>query len=290
MGIRTKFNLTLLAAFLVGLLLAGLIARHILRADAADEVQQQAALMIAEATAARDYTANEVGPLLAEQTKQRFLPQTIPFWAAQTSFRSVHKQFPDYAYKEAALNPTNPADRATDWQADIIDAFKQNPDLHELASVRHTPEGSMLNLSRPVRVDDQGCLPCHSVPSAAPPSMIDLYGANNGFGWKMGDVIGAQIVSVPMQVALDRADRTLATFMGSLAGVFALMLVMMNLLLHYSVIRPLRRIATVAGDISLGNMDAPELVPHGRDEVAQLTEAFNRMRRSLANAMRMLSD
>jgi len=148
----------------------------------------------------------------------------------------------------------------------------------------------MLNLSRPVRVDDQGCLPCHSVPSAAPASMIDLYGSNNGFGWKMGDVIGAQIVSVPMQVALDRADRTLVTFMASLAGVFALMLVMMNLLLHYSVIRPLRRIATVAGDISLGNMDAPELVAHGRDEVAQLTEAFNRMRRSLANAMRMLAD
>jgi protein-histidine pros-kinase len=202
----------------------------------------------------------------------------------------VHKQFPEYAYKEAVLNPTNPADRATDWQADIIDAFKQNPDLHELASVRHTPSGSMLNLSRPVRVDDQGCLVCHSVPSAAPPSMIDLYGSNNGFGWKLGTVVGAQIVSVPMQFALDRADHTLLTFMGSLAGVFALMLVMMNILLHYSVIRPLRRIATVAGDISLGNMDAPELVPRGRDEVAQLTEAFNRMRRSLANAMRMLSD
>jgi protein-histidine pros-kinase len=290
LGIRTKFNLTLLAAFLVGLALAGVIARQILRDNAAEEVRQQASLMIAEATAVRDYTANEVGPLLAEQTRQRFLPQTIPFWAAQTSFRSVHKQFPEYAYKEAALNPTNPADRATDWQADIIDAFKQNADLHELASVRRTPQGTMLNLSRPVRVDDAGCLPCHSVPSAAPPSMIDLYGSANGFGWKMGDVVGAQIVSVPMQLALDRADRTLVTFMASLAGVFALMLVMMNLLLHYSVLRPLKRIATVADDISLGNMDAPELVPNGRDEVALLMEAFNRMRRSLANAMRMLTD
>ncbi len=290
MGIKAKFNLAMLLAFVVGLALAGLIARSILRANARDEVRQEASLIIAEATAVRDYTANEVGPLLAEQSKQRFLPQTIPFWAAQTSFRAVHKQFPDYTYKEASLNPTNPADRATDWEADIIHVFKSDATLHEYASVRETPDGSTLNLSRPVRADDPACLVCHSVPSAAPPSMVDLYGPTNGFNWKLGDVIAAQIVSVPMSVAIDRADRTLLTFMLSLTGVFALMLVIMNLLLHSTIVRPLRRIASVAGDISLGNMDAPELVPSGRDEVAQLTEAFNRMRRSLANAMRMLAD
>ena len=288
MGIKAKFNLTMLAAFAIGLIAAGFLSQRILRENARDEVIQQAALMIAEATAARDYTADEVGPLLAEQTRARFLPQTIPFWAAQTSFRTVHKQFGDYSYKEAALNPTNPADRATDWQADIIDSFHRDPSLHELISIRATPNGRMLNLARPVRIDDQGCLTCHSVPSAAPPSMVDLYGSANGFGWKMGDTVGAQIVSVPMQVALDRADRTLVTFMVSLAAVFALMMVLMNLLLHYAIVRPLRNIAATATDISLGNMDAPEMVPAGRDEVAQLTEAFNRMRRSLANAMRML--
>ncbi len=288
MGIRTKFNLALLAALLVGLALSGFVARMILRNNAENEVREQASLMLAEASAMRDYTASEVGPLLGEQSRARFLPQTIPFWAAQTAFRNVHKQYSAYAYKEAALNPTNPADRATDWQADIIDSFKQNPDLHELASVRHAAEGAQLNLARPVRVDDQACLVCHSVPSAAPSSMIDLYGSSNGFGWKLGDVIGAQIISVPMQLALDRADRTLYTFMASLAGVFLLMLIIVNLLLDMVVIRRLRRIAITAGDISLGNMDAPELVASGRDEVAQLTEAFNRMRRSLANAMRML--
>jgi protein-histidine pros-kinase len=290
MSIKAKFNLAMLLALAVGLALAGAIAHGILRGNAREEVLQQASLMIAEASAARDYTANEVGPLLAQQATQRFLPQSIPFWAAQTGFHAVHKQFPDYAYKEAALNPTNPADRATDWEADIIEGFRRDAALHELTTVRITPVGTMLNLARPVRIDDQACLVCHATPAAAPPSMIDLYGAANGFGWKMGDVVGAQIISVPMRVALDRADRVFETFMLSLAGVFGLMLVLMNLLLHYAIVRPLRHIAAVAGDISLGNMDAPELKPSGRDEVAQLTEAFNRMRRSLANAMRMLAD
>jgi protein-histidine pros-kinase len=291
MGLRTKFNLAMLLAFAIGLLLASAVSYLVLRDNARREVLQEAALMISEATAERDYTAVEVGPLLDEQTKVRFLPQSIPFFAAQTTFRAVRKQFPDYSYKEAALNPTNPADRATDWEADIIDSFKQNPALTELTTVREdTPAGAVLVVSRPVRIDDKGCLDCHSVPSAAPTSMIDLYGSNNGFGWNMGDVVGAQIVTVPMHVAQERANRTFVAFILGLAFAFALMLALLNLLLHYSIVKPIRRIAAMATDVSLGNMAAPELEPRGKDEMAQLTEAFNRMRRSLANAMRMLSD
>jgi protein-histidine pros-kinase len=290
MGLKAKFNLAMALAFVVGLALAAVISHSLLQQDARQEVLQEAALMISQATAMRDYTADEVGPLLAAQTATRFLPQTIPFWAAQTAFRKVQKQFPEYSYKEAVLNPTNPADRATDWEGDIIDIFKQNAALPELVSTRETPQGAMLNVSRPVRIDDKGCLACHSVPSAAPATMIDLYGSNNGFGWKLGDVVGAQIVSVPLHVALDRANRSFAIFMAALAAVFGVMLVLLNVLLHTIIVRPIRRIALVATAVSLGQMDTPELVPRGRDEVAQLTESFNRMRRSLANAMRMLTD
>ena len=290
MGIKAKFNLAMLLAFAVGLGLAAVISYRLLQDNARREVLQEAALMISQATAVRDYTADEVGPLLAAQTGTRFLPQTIPFWAAQTVFRKVQKQFPDYSYKEAALNPTNLADRATDWEADIINIFKRDPNLKEFVGTRQTPDGPALNVSRPVRVDDPGCLTCHSVPSAAPPSMIDLYGTANGFGWKLHDVVGAQIVSVPMSVALARANESFTIFISALAAVFLLMLLLLNLLLHYVIVKPMRQIAAVATEVSLGRMDAPELAPRGNDEVAQLTESFNRMRRSLANAMRLLSD
>ena len=75
-----------------------------------------------------------------------------------------------------------------------------------------------------------------------------------------------------------------------LVVVFAVVLLLLNLLLHYVIIRPMRRISATATEVSLGNMDAPEIEPKGRDEVSELAQAFNRMRRSLANAMRMLSD
>src|SRR5579862_5921867 len=176
MGLKAKFNLMMLAAFLVGLALAASFAWRMVHDEARRDVLQEANIMMAEASAIRDYTNNEIAPLLADQIKTRFLPHTVPSWAAQTNLRSLAKQFPDYSYKEPALNPTNPADKATDWESDIIAEFNHNPSLAEFTSTRDTPTGPVLSFSRPIRITDRACLTCHSTPSAAPASMIDLYG------------------------------------------------------------------------------------------------------------------
>lgn len=288
MGLRTKFNLVMLAAFLIGFALAGALSWRLLQDSARHEVLLEAAIMAGQGSAISQYTDHEIGPLLADTMKVRFLPQTIPFWAAQTEFRSLQQQFPNYSFRYVATNPTNPADRPTDWQADIIDLFRHDASLAEFVSERATPNGRILSVSRPIRVSDAGCLTCHSTPAAAPASMVDLYGSANGFGWKAGDMVGAQIVSVPMRVPLDRAWNIFLVVMAGLAAVFAVMLLMLNLLLHYVIIRPVRHIAASASAVSLGDLDGPELPVRGRDEIASLAESFNRMRRSLANAMKML--
>jgi HAMP domain-containing protein len=261
---------------------------QIVHENARREVLQQAAVMMAQASAIRDYTAKEIEPLLANQIKVRFLPHTVPSWAAQTNLRALAAQFPDYTYKEAALNPTNPADRATDWESGIIAEFARNPSLRDFVSTRDSPAGPILSISRPIRITDKDCLTCHSTPSAAPPSMIDLYGSANGFGWKLGDVIAAQIVSVPMQVALDRANEAFKVYLVALVAVFAVTIVLLNLLLHFVIVKPIHRMSEIASAVSLGDMDAPEFAERGRDEIASLAGSFNRMRRSLANAMKLL--
>jgi protein-histidine pros-kinase len=260
----------------------------LLKDDARKAVLQEAVVMMGHATAIFHYTDTEIGPLLTDQLKVRFLPQTVPFWAAQTNFRAVQQQFPDYSFHATALNPTNPSDRPTDWQSDIIDMFRQQPNLTEFVSQRDTPNGPVLSYSRPFKVTDQGCLECHSTPAAAPASMVDLYGSSNGFGWKLGETVGAEIVSVPEQVPLERAHRALTTTMAELAGVFIVMMILLNVMLHFFIILPLRRISAVASEVSLGNLDAPEVALKGRDEIASLADSFNRMRRSLANALKLL--
>ena len=290
MGLKAKFNLVMLVAFLIGLGLAGGLSYRIAQDNARREVLQEAAIMMGQASAISHYTDREIAPLLAGQLKVRFLPQTIPFWAAQTNFRALQQHFPDYSFREPATNPTNPADRPTDWQADIIDVFRRNPKLTQFVSTRDTVTGPILSMSRPIAVTDQGCLACHSSPAAAPATLVDLYGPAHGFGWKMGDIVGAQIVSVPMRLPLERAQHLFETVMAGLAAVFLVMIVLMNLLLHFVIIRPVRRISEIAGKVSLGDMSAPEYSVRGRDEIASLSESFNRMRRSLANAMKMLEE
>jgi hypothetical protein len=70
----------------------------------------------------------------------------------------------------------------------------------------------------PIRISNEACLACHSVPDAAPKMLIDTYGTDNGFGWKLNEVIAAQVVSVPMSVAQTRAD---ALFHGVMLAVVA---------------------------------------------------------------------
>ena len=202
--------------------------------------------------------------------------------------RALSSKFPDYRYKEAALNPTNPADKATDWEAGMIDAFRRDPALTSFAITRDSPAGPVLSIARPVRITDRDCLTCHSTPQAAPAAMVDLYGAKNGFNWQLGAVEGAQIVSIPMRVALARGNQLLLIQVGGLAAIFAVTLLLLNLLLHFVIIRPVRHISALAVAVSTGQADAPEFVESGHDEISALAASFNRMRRSLASAMRLL--
>ena len=288
MTLKLKFNLAMLAAFAVGFALAAAFFHQLAVAQAREEVLREASIMMGAASAARTYTVQEIRPLLAEQSKLRFLPHTVPSWAAQTEMRNLQEQLPNYVYKEASLNPTNPADRATDWEADIIGEFTRNQVLSEFVSTRDSATGPTLSLSKPIRLKDPACLTCHSTPSAAPATMIDLYGTANGFGWKMDEVVGIQVVTVPLQVALDRAYRTLGLYLAGLGGVFLVVLILLNILLSTLIVRPVRRMSAIADEISTGNMNAPEIEPKGRDEIASLGTSFNRMRRSLENAMKLL--
>lgn len=290
MGLRMKFNLVLLLAFAVGLALAAYLSDQMLKQNAREEVLQNARIMIESALGARAYTAEHIKPLLTLQMKRQFLPETVSAYAATQQFKALRAKFPEYSYKEAVLNPTNLNDRASDWEADMIREFRNNQDRKELTVVRDTPTGLMLNLARPLGIYDEGCLSCHGKIEDAPKSMTDIYGTSNGFGWKLGEIVGAQVVSVPMSLPLERARQTFTTFMILLGGVFLLLLVLLNILLHFVVIRPVVKMAAIATDVSMGKPDVPDYVRSGKDEISSLSQSFNRMRLSLENAMKMLGE
>ncbi len=291
MKLLYKFSAIFALVFGVGLVAAALLSYNFLQENARAQVIEQAQLMMQSMHAARDYTSNQVKPLLETlQVHQRlFLAQTVPAFAATESFGYLRKTYPDYEYKEATLNPTNLRDRAVDWEADIINNFRNHPDLAHFSGERQAATGPSLFLAMPIRADAP-CLQCHSLPRVAPASMIRHYGSNNGFGWKLGDVVGAQIVSVPMSIPLNMARKGLQSLLVYLVVVFFFSLLVLNLVLYLTIARPVARLSGMADKISLGELEIPDLPIRGNDEISQLAGSFNRMRRSLVQAMKLLGE
>ena len=290
MKLHAKLNLILVITFALGLAPAGYVLRGQLRDNARNQVVANARIMMETAMAMRSYTVSQVKPLLADQLDEKFLPQTVPAYSATEIFNTLRETHPDYTYKEATLNPTNPRNRAVDWETDLVNEFRRDEQATELVGERDTPLGPALYLSHPIRVSNEACLTCHTTPAAAPPSMLAVYGENNGFGWKMNETIGAQIVQVPMTTPVAMADNAFRTLMLTLVGIFAVVLVLLNVLLQLLVVRPIRRLAEMADRVSHGELEADEIQLGGNDELSILAASFNRMRISLVKALGLLED
>jgi protein-histidine pros-kinase len=314
MRLLAKFSLIFVVVFGAGLGAAAYLFYGLLQRNAREQVLYNAQLMMETALAMRSYTIGQVKPAIEDTQEQQraaqsqdqadqifrdlcakrglvgkrvFRPQTVPAFAATELFAQLRKNYPDYFYKEAAPNPTNPRNRALDWEEDVIKAFKNRPDLKVFNGERDTPLGRSMFLARPLRAP-KACLECHSTPGNAPPEMLKVYGTANGFGWTEGDVIAAQIVSVPVSLPVQMANQAFRQLLVSLVLVGIVTLLVLDAVLYATVIRPVSLFAARADEISKGQLDVPELEVRGKDEISVLAGAFNRMHRSVTAAMKML--
>jgi HAMP domain-containing protein len=289
MKLLLKFNLVLVLVFGTGVAVAGYLAHNFLEQSARARVLEQARLMMGAAGGMRTYTTRQVGPLLKAHQRRinRFLPQTVPAYSATEVFTYLRSSYPDYMYKEASLNPTNPRNRAVDWETDVIQIFRNHPEKKEFSAERDTPAGRMLFLAKPIVVD-MPCLQCHSTPDKAPAAMIKVYGSDHGFGWNVGEPIAAQIVSVPMAVPLAIASDAFKTLMISLGGISLATLLLLDVAIVMIVVRPVTQLSKTADQISTGDLNVPEIPVRGSDEISDLGRSFNRMYLSLVKAIRML--
>lgn len=290
MKLLIKFNLIYLLVMALGVAVSGWISRSFLQDQAVQEVLNGARLTMEQALAVRTYTSTQITPLLAPHMGSEFLPQSVPSYSATEVLGKLKANYPEFGYKEATLNPTNPRDRAVGWEVDIVNAFRNDAELKEFTGQRDTPTGPSLYVARPLRITDGACLRCHSSVEAAPRSMVAKYGPANGFGWQMGEVIGAQVVSVPMALPLQRADTSFRLFVGSLIGVFAVLAVVLNVMIWWVVVRPVTRLSALADRVSQGELDAPDFDTGSHDEIGTLAASFARMRTSVVQAMKMLEN
>lgn len=257
--LKTRLNLALAACAVAAVLATGLVMRPVLQERALAEVQREAELHMEAASALRSYTAKHVRPLLSNDGAA-FHPESVPSFAATTAMRALHQRYPGVSYREVALNPTNPANRATGVHEEIVRALRDSP--VETVQRRTRESGTeTLYVAKALRVQDAACLACHSQASTAPASMRAVYGDRNGFGWRMGETVGAQVVAVPMEPPLQRARQTLWQYLAGAGAVVAAVFLGLNLMLRRVLLNP---IASSHGEL------------HRQAREDELTRAINR--------------
>lgn len=288
----TKLNLLLLLIFLGVVGTSGLTLSKILGDNAKEKVASQAFLLLETMSSVRDYTAAQINPELAPRLEKEdwFLPQTVPAYSAREVFEKLRKreQYSNFFYKEATLNPTNPRDKADAFETNIVKKFREQSALQEVTGFRSLPSGELFYVARPLVISEQSCLRCHSTPAQAPKSQIATYGRNNGFGWKLNEIIGARVISVPARDVLNEARRLQVLVIGSLSVFFLLAMIIINAFLKFAVTNPLKRMAQLSKQVSTGDMKG-EFEHPAHDEIGILAASLNRMKVSLEMAMNMLN-
>jgi HAMP domain-containing protein len=290
LGLGKKFNLLLLLVYLSGISLSGVALATILNQRAENEITSQAMILLTAMNSVRHYTNVEVNPLLKPMLDKEFLPESVPAYSAREVFEHFRSTsaYNKFLYIEATLNPTNLRDKADPVsEVPVIERFQEQPNLKEVRGFKESPAGKLFYIARPIKIEKESCLVCHSRPEVAPKSLVERYGPQNGFGWRLNDIVGAQMIYVPATEVVNNAQQAFWVLMGIVVGILAATTLAVNWLLRRFVIRPIQHLSQVAGQVSMGDMEA-EFERMGNDEVGELAAAFARMKVSLAVAMQML--
>lgn len=292
LSLSRKLASLLTVIFLLSLTLVIGMMNILLTNYTVKQIDSRSNFLIDSMSAVREYTDKQIDPLLSplNATSSIFLPESIPFYSTQKVFSYLHSNpdYAEYSYREVALNPTNPKDLADSREAQLIRTFRANPSLKILRGDRTTPQGIYHFVAKPIRVNDQKCLSCHSSYEKAPASLVATYGKTNGFNWQLGDVVGAQIVSVPVD-AIYKAKQDSLSWFGLLnAAAFLVTAGALLLFIGKVIVRPMKMISSRAFEASIHPDNVEFSEKQRQDEIGLIAQSFDRMKQSLMIAMRML--
>jgi HAMP domain-containing protein len=290
--LRLKLNILLAGILLFLTVTMGLILSSVLQNYAEQVIVDQASILMATMNSIRNYTSTQINPELSArlETEPIFLPQTVPAYSAREVFEHLRseEQYNQFFYKEATLNPTNVRDRADQFETEIIQSFK-NSSSKQQQGFRSIPGGEIFYIARPLKIEKESCLRCHSLPTTAPASLVASYGSDNGFGWKLNEIVGAQIISVPSSQVLEAAQKLRYLLISKVIIFLLLASILLNLFLKFTITDPLKKMSHASKQLSTGNMEI-EFEQKTNDEIGILAASLNRLKVSLKMAMDMLEN
>lgn len=285
--LSAKFTWVLVALFLGVTLSSTAILLYLFVRQAETEVNATGVALIEMVNAVRQYTSDDLVPLLEVEAERQplFTRPIVPAFAARKVFEIFRQRdHADYIYKEAALNPLNPINKADSFETAILTAMRATTTPQESSGFRLRDGQWIYYLARPMRIQKPSCLQCHGDPAHAPAKLVAEYGATSGFGWQMHEVVATQIVYVPATTIYRMALTSLPVPLLMTMLLFALAILAANRTLRTYVVHPLNLIDALAQKISSDQLETNDLatpalqqIGERQDEIGNLMRVIQQM-------------
>lgn len=259
---------------------------YFLTEDTRREAAEKTQLFLRSMNANQKYMRAFVRPKLKELTDDAYFPEaSVGAVMLAKAAKILTTAYPEYRLKISSPNPLNQENLSSPFEEKLISGF-DNGDFEEWEGFTEIEGESFYASAIPIEAR-KGCIWCHDTPEVAHPDMVAEYGSNSGYGYKEGDIVGTRIVYVSTEKIKQLTWKKLAFLSAAVSILFLIALIVIDLIINRSVVKPIENIVDVAADISRGKMDRSFEVDTN-DEIKSLADAFNRMKVSLEKAMDIL--
>ncbi|MBU0680056.1 MAG: DUF3365 domain-containing protein [Proteobacteria bacterium] len=290
MSIRVQFLFWVLVVCLVAIGGVGYTSLQFSKQAVFKEAVDKAALLGSYTEASLHYSRTQAVPMVKHLVgEERFYPEIMSGFvmARNVADRFTHTQ-PGYAIKNAAIDPLWPESKADQQELQVIADLKRDKSLKNTTGFMVKNGKEFFYEARPMVITEK-CLGCHGDPKDASRDQIMIYGAENGYNWKVGDVTSAMFVYVPVSeaLAIAKASAVKLVVMGTAYSLCALLL--MAVFLGVKIVTPLKTLCKRTEEISLGkNLDTPITVKSNR-EIGELARSIDRLRLNIARLIKKKS-
>ena len=239
------------------------------------EAREKAALILSQVEAIQGYVRTNLRPVM-----YRILPEDeFVIEAMSTSYitRGVMSDQnlarESFLYRRVGIGARNPDYEADDRERAYIERFEANPKLDRVEEFAELAGERYFITARPQRFE-QACLHCHGDPAEAPRELIARYGATRGFGRKVGDLAGIDLVRLKVQRDLGGIREATLSFAMLFAGGILVLFLAIQGFFHRLVVQSLRRVTGMMHRLFPEEAKHAQEPPHHDDEIEGILRGF----------------
>lgn len=289
MSIKSKINLSFLALGTLSALAVALFNYFEIKDQVIANALKKAELINSYAVASRNYTVNTMRPLaLKVAGPEQFHPEIMGgFFVARAIAETFAKDQPGYRFKQATLDPINPQNAADADEQAIIHQMAAQREQTLLQGILKKEGERYFYIAKPV-VAQEGCLQCHGEPAKAPAGRRNRYPGPGGYNYKTNSVVAAFVTYVPVEQALAEVTHSTMKMASVGLGFIFAIFVLIWFLIDKIVTKPVVALTHLADEVSRGKGLEQELKIPSKDEIGELYQSFDRMRKSVVKLIRMV--